>query len=517
MELVQEFLEKSVDKTPDKIALIQGEAEISYLSLENASNHLAQKLIDDVFRPGDRAVIYLENCPNLAIALFGVLKAGGVFVLAHPSTKGERLTYLVNDAGASRLITDAMGVRKIPQDLDSDPRQESFKVLNMSTESWDHTTQSPTPRPKRRRIDIDLAALIYTSGSTGHPKGVMLTHRNMVCAADSIVSYLGLTKEDVILSALPMSFDYGLYQMLMAFKQGSTLVLERSFVFPHATLGLISRYGVTAFPLVPTMSAMLLDLDISSYDLSSLRFITNTGAALPVEHILRWRRILPEVRVFAMYGLTECKRVSYLPPQDIDRKLGSVGIPIPNTEVFIVNDAGEIQPPHTVGELVVRGGHVMQGYWRAEELTRSKLRPGFLPGERLLYTGDLFRRDEDGYLYFEGRRDDMIKCRGEKVSPLEIEEALYCQSSIAEAAVIGEPDPYLGQAVIAFITARHGTTLSPKSVLRELRTRLEDYKIPTRVHIVGALPKTPNGKIDKKALREWREEKVPCSLLAETY
>lgn len=513
MDLVQEFLEKTVERLPHKIALIQGDQKLSYRALEDHANTLAQSFIEKGLKPGDRALIYLDNSPNLAIALFAVLKAGGIFVLAHPSTKGERLTYLVSDAEAGLLITDHAQMKKIPPSLADGSLCKIFVLGDLSQDDF---PQGLALRPGRKRIDIDLAALIYTSGSTGNPKGVMLSHRNMVCAAESITTYLGLTDRDVILSVLPMSFDYGLYQMLMAFRQGATLVMERSFVFPHATLSLIPLHGVTAFPLVPTMSAMLLDMDLSTYDLRSLRLITNTGAALPPAHILRWRRLLPNTQIFAMYGLTECKRVSYLPPKDLDHKLGSVGIPIPNTEVFIVDDAGQIQPPHVVGQLVVRGGHVMQGYWRAAELTHEKLRPGFLPGERLLYTGDLFRRDEDGYLYFEGRKDDIIKCRGEKISPLEIEEALYKQDSIAEVAVVGEPDPVLGEAVVAFVSPRSGTILDKTRILRELRMVVEDYKLPTKLHIVGSLPKTPNGKVDKKALKKPYEEKSPCSPLVET-
>ena len=261
----------------------------------------------------------------------------------------------------------------------------------------------------------------------------------------------GETADDIVINVLPLSFDYGLYQLLMVFKFGGTLVLEKGFAYPAAVLKRIEQEKVTGFPGVPTLFAMLLQMDLSRFDLSSLRYLTNTAAALPVEHIQRLRDCLSLGRLYSMYGLTECKRTLYLPPEELDRRPGSVGIAIPGTEVWIEDEDGNRLGPGEVGELVVRGSHVMQGYWNNPEATARWYRPGRYPAERLLYTGDLFRMDEDGFFYFVARKDDIIKSRGEKVAPKEVEHVLYQLPGVVEAAVIGVPDDLLGQAIKAFV------------------------------------------------------------------
>ncbi len=354
--------------------------------------------------------------------------------------------------------------------------------------------------PLKRSIDMDLAALVYTSGSTGRPKGVMLTHANMVAAATSIAQYLGITADEVILNVLPLSFDYGMYQVLMAFKVGARVVLERSFAYPAAVLGRIAQERVTGFPIVPTLSAMLLQMDLKRFDLSSLRYVTNTGAALPASHIAGLRRLLPGARIFSMYGLTECKRVAYLPPEEIDARPGSVGKAMPNEEVWIVDERGRRLGPGAVGELVVRGANVMKGYWGMPEETDRVLRPGAYPWEKVLYTGDLFRTDDEGYLYYVGRRDEMIKSRGEKVSPREVEEVLHGLTGVAEAAVVGVPDRILGHAVKAVVVLRRGAVLTVQDVLRHCRARLEDFMVPATVEFRATLPKTATGKVARQLL-----------------
>jgi acyl-CoA synthetase (AMP-forming)/AMP-acid ligase II len=358
----------------------------------------------------------------------------------------------------------------------------------------------PVVAPPKRCIDIDLAALIYTSGSTGRPKGVMLTHLNIVSAATSITTYLENRTEDVILSVLPLSFDYGLYQALMAFKFGGTLVLERSFTYPYKVLDLLLREQVTGFPIVPTMAAVLLQMDFSTFQSPALRYITNTAAALPTEHIRRLRDLFGSAKLYSMYGLTECKRVSYLPPEQLDVRPTSIGRGMPNEEVYIVDDVGKRVPPQVIGELVVRGANVMKGYWELPEETDKMLRPGPLPGEKVLYTGDLFRSDDEGYLYFVGRKDDIIKTRGEKVSPREVEDVLHTMPEVAEAAVIGVPDALLGQAIRAVISLREGARLAENDVLSYCATRLEDFMVPKSVIFVSSLPKTGSGKVSKREI-----------------
>ncbi len=355
-----------------------------------------------------------------------------------------------------------------------------------------------------RNIDLDLATIIYTSGSTGDPKGVMLTHLNMISAATSITTYLQNVPEDIIIDVLPLSFDYGLYQILMAFKFGGTVVLEKSFAYPYEVIRQMVKERVTGFPGVPTIFAILLQMeDLGKYDLSPLRYITNTAAALPVEHIQRIRKLFPQAKLYSMYGLTECKRVSYLPPEEIDRRPGSVGRGMPNEEVWIVDEKGNRVGPGIVGELVVRGSNVMRGYWGDPEATDKVLRPGPLPGEKVLYTGDLFKMDEEGFLYFVGRKDDMIKTRGERVSPKEVENAIYGLPEVAEVAVISVPDDILGQAIKAYVVPRNGVSLTKKTVLAQCKKKLEEFAIPKYVEFRDFLPKTPSGKIDKLALKKF--------------
>ncbi|HKW62487.1 MAG TPA: AMP-binding protein [Candidatus Acidoferrum sp.] len=510
---VEELLELSARKTPDKTALVCGERRLTYEELEEQANRLAHALIEHGVSRGDRVAIYLENSVEVVLSIFAVLKAGAVFLVINPTTKPDKLAYILNNCRAVALITNSpksaavakpgaplpflntilvAGMNSIPANY---ARLRTFPLDNVF-----HGDRYPTLPPPKKCIDIDLAALIYTSGSTGKPKGVMLTHLNIISAATSITTYLETTPDDVILNVLPLSFDYGLYQVLMAFKVGATIVLERSFTYPYAVIEKLIRERVTGFPLVPTISAILLQLNLQDFDFSSLRYITNTAAALPTHHILRLRNLFPHVKLYSMYGLTECKRVSYLPPDQIDVRPGSVGRGMPNEEVYIVDDHGHRAGPNVVGELVVRGSNVMKGYWEAPEATDKVLRPGPLPGEFVLYTGDLFRADEEGFLYFVARKDDIIKTRGEKVSPKEVEEVLYRLDGVAEAAVVGMPDEILGQAIKAVITLREGAQLTERDVQRHCSASLEDFMVPKFIEFRASLPKTSSGKISKREL-----------------
>jgi long-chain acyl-CoA synthetase len=287
--------------------------------------------------------------------------------------------------------------------------------------------------------------------------------------------------------------------VLMAFKVGATLVLERSFMYPHAVLETLVRERVTGFPIVPTIAAIIRQLDLGKYDFRALRYITNTGATLPTQHVRELRAILPHVSLYLMYGLTECKRVSYLPPDQVDERPDSVGRGMPNEEVFIVDEQGN-RMEWGVGELVIRGSNVMSGYWELPEETARILRPGPVPGERVLYSGDIFRMDPEGYLYFVGRKDDIIKTGGEKVSPKEIENVIHSLEGIAQAVVVGVPDPILGEAVKAVVTLRDGVSLTSADVRRHCARHVEDFMVPKIVEFRTSMPTTPSGKIDRNSL-----------------
>jgi len=512
--LVRDFLEQSAERFPDKVGLVFENERLTYGTLEAMANRLANALIGAGVQRGDRVLIHLANSIEAVVSIFAILKANAVFVMVNPSTTADKLAFLLNNCQASALVGHARTTTALREVCLRAPCLRSL-VLVGGTERSDpglpmadfaaiQETRS-SGRPPRQCIDLDLAALIYTSGSTGVPKGVMATHFNVVSVASSIVTYLENTHEDTIMNVLPLAFGYGLYQMLTAFQIGATVVLERGFAYPQVVLKRMAEECVTGFAGVPTIYALILQLkDMDSEQFSHLRYITNAAAALPVEHINRLRQLFPRTRLYSMYGLTECQRVCYLPPSEIERRAASVGVPIPNTEAWIVDEEGKPVGPGIVGELVVRGSHVTRGYWENPQETALRFRPGRLPGETVLYTGDLFKMDEDGYLYFVSRKDDIIKSRGEKVSPKEVENVLYALAGVAEAAVVGVPDPVLGEAVKAVIVPVEGRVLTVREVIAHCRRHLEDNMVPVQVEFRSELPKTESGKIRKASLRPGR-------------
>lgn len=516
---LEEFLENSARRSGDKTALVVGERRLTYGDIERQANRLAHGLIAAGVERGDRVMVYLENSVEAIVAVFAILKAGAVFVMINPTTKAEKFSYILNHCRAAALITDGAKLDSIrhciagsalkavfAEALADGERQNGRRILRLESILVDEGISSEPP-PKRS-IDMDLAALVYTSGSTGHPKGVMITHLNAVSAAHSIIAYLENSADDVVLNVLPLSFGYGLYQAFMMFRVGGTLILERSFTYPAAILGRIVRERVTGFPMIPTISAMLLQMDLSKWDFSHLRYLTNAGAAMPLDHIAKIRKLMPHVKIYSMYGQTECTRVTYLPPDQIDIRPGSVGRGMPNQEHYIVDAAGNRVGPGVVGELVVRGSHVMKGYWEMPAETEKALRPGLFPWEKVLHTGDLFKTDAEGYLYFVGRKDDIIKTRGEKVSPREVEDVLFALPGVAQAAVIGVPDKMLGSAIKAVIVPRPGVRLTEQEVLAHCASRLDDYMVPKFVEFRDEMPTTASGKVAKLILSEQARESI---------
>ncbi|HEU4404161.1 MAG TPA: AMP-binding protein [Polyangiaceae bacterium] len=509
---LSDYLIESARRLPDKIALVCRGRRLSYREIDERSNALAHALACRGVRRGDRVIVFGDNSVETAVSFWAVLKANAVVSIVNPLTKADKLAYLLNDCRATALIAEGHLSPAFAAAAKASPHLAAVIVAGEPLTPLDGlpglvgwaeaVASAPGARPPpRQAIDVDLAAIIYTSGSTGEPKGVMLTHRNMLAAATSISAYLENVEDDVILGALPLAFDYGLYQMIMAFRAGARLVLERGFAYPAQVLQTAVAEGVTGFPGVPTMFAVLAEMrSARGLDFSGVRYVTNTAAALPEKHISALRALFPRARVYSMYGLTECKRCTYLPPEDLDRKPTSVGIAIPNTELWLVDEDGNRLGPGRVGQLVIRGATVMKGYWEKPEATAKKLRPGPLPGEVVLYTGDYCRLDDDGYLYFVGRMDDIIKSRGEKVAPKEVETALMNIPGVKEAAVIGVADELLGQAVKAFVVLERGADLGERDIRRECQARLEAFMVPKHFALVASLPKTTTGKIKKTDL-----------------
>jgi acyl-CoA synthetase (AMP-forming)/AMP-acid ligase II len=554
--LIQDFLERCAAEWPEKIALICGAERVSYARLDRMANQLAHELRELGVRRGDRVGIYLGNSVEAAAAIFAALKADAVFVLLSRTAKADKVISILNHCQATAVFLDSRAVAQgVGEKLSSEvPSLKAVVVcggagaraFQPAATPGAHSTsegrqafagccglESPRAglavlagctrggpaesgqarwldfasilatasqeRPRRKNIDLDLGCLIYTSGTTGEAKGVMCDHSNMVFVTRAIVSYLKNSLEDIVLNVLPLASSYGLYQLLAAVCAGSTLVLEESFAFPVLILERMAQERVTGFAAVPTIYALLLSLDLSQRDLSSLRYLTNAGSGLPVEHVKRLRQAFPKVDLFLMHGLTEVARTMYLPPEQADIRPASSGLPMPGTELWVEDEQGRRLGPGEVGELVVRGRHVMRGYWNAPELTRQCFRPGPLPDERVCYSGDLFRLDEEGYFYFVSRKDDMIKSRGEKVAPREVENVLCMLPGVREAAVVGVPDPVLGQAIKAVIVL-DGIKLSEAQVIGHCKARLEYFMVPQYVEFRSELPKTASGKIRKVEL-----------------
>lgn len=507
---VEQFLRESAARSARKTALIAGKQRLTFADVDRMSDRLAAALLSRGIARGDRVVVFMENSWEAVVAIFAILKAGAVFSPVNPSVKAEKLAFILDNCRAAGIVTqarlagtaasammEAASVRLVvlAGGDEAPPARGCLRFEDAVTS----TRLMPPPAPAG--IDLDLAMLVYTSGSTGFPKGVMMTHQNVVAAAGSITTYLENREDDVILGVLPISFDYGLYQVLMAMKVGATLVIEKSFAFPQAILNRMTEEKVTGLPLVPTMAAMLLQMgDLTPDRFPHLRYITNTAAALPPAHIARLQELFPSARLYSMYGLTECKRCTYLPPEELPRRPASVGIAIPGTEAYVVDEAGNRVGPGVVGELVIRGPHVMKGYWENPEATDKALRPGPFAWEKVLYTGDFFRADEDGFLYFVGRKDDIIKTRGEKVAPKEVENVLYALAGITEAVVVGVPDPILGHAVKAIVAVSPEARLKEQDIIRHCARHLEDFMVPKRIEFRDALPKTESGKISRRLI-----------------
>lgn len=519
--LVHDWLRRSAQRVPEKEAIVCGQERWTYAQLDAHTDRMAATLRDPGLHRQDRVAILTGNCPETVVSLYGVLKAGGVFVILDGNTRARRLKYVLQNSGAKILVAKQSQTRIVSEALEQ--LEGDFHVLwtgaraaatarpRASGTAWDSIFSAPTENDEGTRalardrlprvVDLDLAALIYTSGTTGKPKGVMCTHWNMVSAAKSIIEYLGNTERDVILDVLPLSFGYGLYQVLTSCMFGGTVLLECSFLYPHVTLKRIAEEKATAFPLVPSMAAMVLRIEnIEDYDFSTLHYITSAGAALPVGNFARLRRLLPAVRIFNMYGLTECVRVCYLTGEELDERPASVGKAMPNCEVRIVNETGDDVEAGEVGELLIRGANVMQGYWDDPQMSAKAYESDSYPASRWLHSGDYFRQDEGEYLYFRSRKDDLIQTRGERVSPKEVEDVVCELEEVAEAAVIGVPDDILGQAIKVFVVSRRDALLE-KDVLRHCVHNLEPLMVPKYAQILDALPKTGHGKIDRRKLR----------------
>ncbi|TVR29336.1 MAG: AMP-dependent synthetase [Spirochaetaceae bacterium] len=493
------YLRDTACRNPEKIALVHQGMRICYADLLSGSMSLAASLSDLAVTAGDRVLILTGNSPETVYAIFASSICRSIFVPVNPATRDEKLYSIIRSSRPKAIIGSSEVLRRV-----AGCRTDATLIGAFDNPFRDYELGSMIAQGSRYRgtspIDVDIASIMYTSGSTGEPKGVTLTHSNINSASDSINEYLKNGENDTILDVMPLSFDYGLYQLLLSVRFGGTLVLEPAFVHVDRILRQIETERITGLPIVPAIAESMLRMNhFDRSDLSSLRYITSTGQALAPETVHRLIDRFPGVAIYSMYGLTECKRVSYLDPVKLRDKPSSVGQAMPNTEVFLLDNEGRIITQHgCVGELAVRGSNVMLGYWNDEESTREVIREGFHRGDRILLSGDLFCYDEEGDLYFVGRRDDVVKIGGQKASPVEVERVIGSMTGIDSCVVLSIPHGILGNVLVS-IAVKNGD-VRDIDVRKYCSRRLECHQMPKKVVFVEALPLTDNGKVDRKGI-----------------
>lgn len=487
---LDEQLRAAARRDPAGQAVVAEGQELSFASLDNSADGAASALAALGVERGDRVAVMLPNGLDAVTAIYGVIRSGGALTPLNPDLKREKLHAILADSQPRVLLCDA-------------EREETARAAagDGPTEVRLLDSLSPQGAPPPPPVSVDLGCVVYTSGSTGEPKGVMHSHANMAFVAGAITDSLGLDASDRTLSVLQLSFGYGLYQLFTSVLAGGTLVLEPGIGLAGRLVKLLDEERITVLPGVPTVFGVLLSLPgIEDRQLGDLRLLTNAGAPLPEATGRRLRAAFPGAELCTMYGQTEAQRICCMPPGGYDERPASSGLPVPGTEAWIEDEGGERLPAGEVGELVVRGAHVMHGYWGGSDRGGERLRPGRWPWERVLATGDLFRIDEAGYLYFESRSDDVFKSRGEKVVPREVEEVLHAAPGVREAAVVGVPDELLGNAVHAHVAPEAGEQLEAAALKRYCAERLEGHLIPKKVVVHTELPRNASGKIDKRAL-----------------
>jgi acyl-CoA ligase (AMP-forming) (exosortase A-associated) len=526
--LLPDLVRESAQRSPQSPALTYGAQTLSYAELQDRVAAFASGLVALGLQRGERVGIYLEKRFETVVASFGAAAAGCVFVPLNPLLKAEQVAFILQDCGVRALVTSPDRLATLAPAIPDCPALRHLVVTDGSAGDalagraamrWDDLLAAP-PRPGHRVIDTDMVSILYTSGSTGRPKGVVLSHRNMVAGAKSVASYLGNGPHDTLLAALPLSFDAGFSQLTTAFHSGARVVLL-NYLLPRDVLKALERERVTGLTAVPPLYIQLSALDWPAAIGEHLRYFANTGGRMPRETLAALRARVPKAQPFLMYGLTEAFRSTYLPPEEVDRRPDSIGKAIPNAEILVLREDGTECGPDEPGELVHRGALVGMGYWGDPEKTAERYRPlpvgvggreaGLQIPELAVFSGDTVRRDAEGFLYFIGRRDEMMKTSGYRVSPTEVEEILYATKLVGECVAFGTDHPTLGQAIQVIATAPDGSAaVDVPALLAQCRVHMPAYMVPAGIHpMAGPLPRNPNGKIDRKLLAaQWHERRT---------
>ncbi|HEU5381197.1 MAG TPA: class I adenylate-forming enzyme family protein [Ktedonobacteraceae bacterium] len=490
-ELVHDFLDAIASEWPDRIALLTRDQTLTYGQLKEQSERLANYLHSLGVKKGDRVATLLPNSLYVVVAIMAASRLGALYVVLNWQTRPYHLGYILEDAQPQVLLTLQARCAEV--------RELHSELCIQTVEADWARAMSMKPYPEQPTHDPQsLASLIYTSGSTGKPKAVMSRHSNICFVTRAIQQCLKMQASDIIGLFLPLAHDYGLYQIFLTFQVGAALALDAELELSTGPLLLqrLNTWNVTGLPLVPNLAEALIRLcQRPGAKLPKLRYITNTGMHLPRAYIEELQRLFPLMHIYVMFGQTECKRISILDPHDLPSKIYSVGRPLPGTACLIVDQQGNRLPPNTPGELVVRGPHVMPGYWNSPELTEKRFRRLGSEQEPVLFTGDICTLDEEGFLYFLGRQDDMYKQKGYRVSTLEVEMAALDIEAVRQAALVPDVDQ---RGAVLFFTG----SMKPEEVLQQLRQRLEDAKVPERIVQVEQFPLTENGKTNKQHLKQ---------------
>ncbi|WP_321389598.1 acyl-CoA ligase (AMP-forming), exosortase A system-associated [Emcibacter sp.] len=514
---LSDFVRAQSSSRPDHTAIVFKAEEVSYGEFARLNDTLGKALMSAGLSKNDRVAVFLPKQVETVVTCFGASEAGGVFVPVNPGLKARQVAYILKDCNVRYLVTSADRLAGLVEELQdcSDLERiilvgkmpDSLPDVNAAILSWDDFMNSGEQADCAGHpvIDADMAAILYTSGSTGMPKGVIVSHRNLIVGAESVSTYLKNTPEDRVLSVLPLSFDAGFSQLTTAFRVGATVVLM-NYLMPRDVIRQAAKHRVTGITCVPPLWIQLVEMDWPEETVDSIRYIATTGGRMPVPVTKAFRAKLPKTDIYLMYGLTEAFRSTYLPPSEVDRIPDSMGKAIPNAEIMVVREDGTPCDPGEPGELVHRGALVALGYWNDPARTAERFRPapgqpaGIPMPEIAVWSGDTVKKDADGFLYFVGRRDEMIKTSGYRTSPTELEETIYASGLIGEIAAIGVEHEQLGQAIWIVATGKDGAALDQDAVLAYCRTELPSYMVPHRIIEWTSLPRNPNGKIDRKAI-----------------
>lgn len=501
--LVHDLLSRSTTRAPTSTAVLEPGAAVTYAQLERCAGQVETALRRALVQPGDRVVLAVENSIAFVASYFGILKTGAVVVPLPSGGQDNRLLPALRDCTPAACIADEATWRTIGAG-NATTLRAGFLVPRQTLSSGHElvlhevTLQSGASHSINPTVDVrDLAAIIYTSGSTGAPRGVMLTHQNISANTTSIVEYLGLSAADRMMVVLPFHYVYGLSLLHTHVAVGGSLVLDNRFAFPNVVLNTMRDRAATGFAGVPSTFAMLLHRsNVRAMSFPSLRYVTQAGGPMPPARVQEWRRALPDIPFYVMYGATEAAaRLSYLPPSELTQRAGSIGRAIPGVELRVLRADGTVAGIGEVGELVARGPNISPGYWNCPEETRTRFGPeGF-------WTGDLGFADADGFLYLVGRRHDMIKVGAHRVSAKEIEDAVHEHPAIHEAAVVPRVDELLGEVPIAHVVLREVGIVAAPDLIAFCRQRLAEHKVPVQIVFHDQLPKSSSGKIDKRALQ----------------